>query len=85
MAWRNMKCRPEPDKLKTLQDGNLTSILSGYRYRTRIEWKCAYRVNAVLMLLVHYEQKMLPGYISVAPSHALSYVAHNRVDNMLCK
>ncbi len=84
MPWRQMNCRPTEEKCKTLQDGNLTSILSGPGSTERSSAKCAHRVNALMFIMVHSYQKLLSGYTSIMSSDKLAYVAHNRHNNKLC-
>ena len=84
MPWRQMNCRPTEEKCKTLIDGNLTSILSGYSITKRPEAKCAHRLNAVMFVSIHSSKKRLPGYTSIRSSDKLAYVAHNRYSNKLC-
>ena len=84
IQWWTMECKPVEEKLKTLQDGNLTSILSGYRYSKRTEAKCAHRVDALKFVLVHDPQSSLFGYTSIRGKDALAYVAHNRYDTKQC-
>ena len=82
--WMQMKCKPIPEKIKTLPDGNLTSILSGNSSDWRVEAKCAYRLNGVKAVLVHQEQKLLPGFRSERGNREYVYVAHLRDTAVLC-
>ncbi len=84
IPWRQMECRPREEKYKTLQDGNLTSILSGYNFSKRPESKCAHRVNAVLYTSIHNSQELLSGYRRIRSSDEIAYVAHNRHNMKLC-
>ena len=51
MPWHQMKCAPI--ECKTLQDGNLTSVLSGPQWYRRSEAKCAHRLKAAVFLHIH--------------------------------
>ena len=82
--WRQMQCKPVPEQIKTLPDGNLTSILSGSKAYWRTESKCAYRLNSVLLLLVHQAQISMPGYKTIHPDQREMYVAHLRKSEKLC-
>ena len=79
-----MKCKPSPEKIKTLPDGNLTSILSGTRVEWRVETKCAYRLNTVWNILVHFVQNYLPGYKRTFAKRDEIYVAHLRDSEIIC-
>ena len=84
IPWHQMKCAPTEEKCKTLQDGNLTSVLSGPDWYLRPEAKCAHRLKAVLFLSVHSSQVLLSGYLRSTASDRLAYVAHNRYTNKHC-
>ena len=82
--WRQMQCKPVPEQIKTLPDGNLTSILSGSKAYWRTESKCAYRLNSVFLLMVHQAQISMPGYKTIHPDQREMYVAHLRKSEKLC-
>ena len=84
IPWQQMKCRPIEEKCQTLQDGNLTSILSGYNSSMRSERKCAHRLNSVAFLAIHSSQVLLPSFTRIRSSDKLAYVAHNCYNNTLC-
>ena len=84
LKWRQMKCKPSPEKIETVHDGNLTSILSGTRAKWREEAKCAFRLNVVWNILVHYVQNFLPGYKRTFANRNEIYVAHLRNSKILC-
>ena len=83
-SWQQMQCKPVPEKIKTLPDGNLTRILSGSKAYWRINAKCAYRLNGVLLLMVHQAQISMPGYKTIRPDQQEMYVAHLRKSEKLC-
>ena len=84
LPWRQMTCSPVSKKLETLQDGNLTSILSGYDYSYRADAKCAHRVSGLMFVAVHSQLRFLPGYWRVRGNADQAYVAHNRNTNKEC-
>ena len=84
MTWHQMKCAPIEEKCKTLQDGNLTSVLSGPQWYRRSEAKCAHRLKAVVFLHSHSSLVLLSGYLRSTASDKLAYVAHNRYTNKHC-
>ena len=77
-------CTNIEEKCKTLQDGNLTSVLSGPDWYLRSEAKCAHILKAVLLLSVHSSQVLLSGYLKSTANDRLAYVAHNRYTNKHC-
>ena len=83
-SWQQMQCKPVPEKVKTLPDGNLTSILSGSKAYWRTESKCAYRLNGVVLIMVHQAQISMPGYKIIRPDKNEMYVAHLRKSENLC-
>ena len=84
IPWHQMKCAPIEEKCKTLQDGNLTSVLNGPDWYLCPEAKCAHRLKAVLFLSVHSSPVLLSGYLTSTASDRLAYVAHNRYTNKHC-
>ena len=77
-SWRRMKCKPIPEKIKALSDGNLTSILSGTTSAWFPNTKCAYRLNGVKVTKVHEPQKLLPGFTTIWTYKEEIYIAHLR-------
>ena len=84
--WQQMKCKPIPEKITTLPDGNLTSILSGTRAEWRVPPKSAYRLNTVLNIKVHGVHRLQQGYrrIIAWPNRDKIYVAHLRDSEKAC-
>ena len=83
-SWRRMKCKPIPEKIKALSDGNLTSILSGTTSAWFPNTKCAYRLNGVKVTKVHEPQKLLPGFTTIWTYKEEIYIAHLRNSAILC-
>jgi hypothetical protein len=81
IPWRQMKCAP---RKKDAPNGNLTSILTGYESKVRVEKKCIHRLNAVQFVVVHHTLKLLEGYIYSYHTFGSAYVAHNRHTNKNC-
>lgn len=81
--WLQMLCGPDSKLHKTLSDGNVTSILSGYelRHPTRNR-KCAHRLNATVFVKIHRVERNLPGYAVAMVNTTVAYIAHNRITNI---
>ena len=67
IPWHQMKCAPVEEKCKILQDGNLTSVLSGPHWYQRPDAKCAHRLKSALLLHSHSSQVLLSGYKNQQP------------------
>jgi hypothetical protein len=78
MHWRHMKCAPRKELVSVVPDGNLTRILSGYKYTKSMAHKCMHRIDAPLMVSVHTVEHLLPGYYGAVTSNSVAYVAHIR-------
>ena len=77
-SWRDMQCGPHLELVRTLADGNLTSILTGNKMSWRNVAKCGHRLNAVDYVSIHEVQTLVPGYTKRSVNKTKLYVAHNR-------
>ena len=82
--WEQLLCKPLPDLVKNLPDGNLTSILSGNKISQRNERKSAHRLNSLEYVYVHYAISRLPGYKYKTADVRLAYVGHVRNTFKMC-
>ena len=83
--WRQMKCKPVLENIKTVSDGNLTSLLSSTDGYWRNEAKCAYRLNGVKNILVHFAHEYMPGFKKTYAKRSDIYMAHLRDSAEICK
>lgn len=85
-AWHHMSCKPSPELLDNLTDGNISSILSGNESYWRAETKTCYRLNACQFIHVHFAVAFLPGFHNIVhPNKDSVYVAHVRhTSSKLC-
>ena len=74
---RQMLCLPNPERYKTLRNGNVTSVLSGYKSIVRPEKITVYRIDNVLI-------RNFPGFISAKASPKIAYFAQNKVTEAYC-
>jgi hypothetical protein len=83
LQWPQMQCGPSEEHLRTLTDGNITSILTGYKVKyLPYLWKCVHRLIPTVFVKIHEVELSFPGYDSVnVKDSKLAYVAHNHVNN----
>ena len=85
-AWHQMQCAPDESLHNTLRDGNLTSVLSGYKLKPQLRnvRKCAHRLDAIVYVLIHGAERRFSGYGYRIANESLAYVAHNHIGLQQC-
>lgn len=84
-SWWEMKCGPIEEKIKDLQHGNITDILSGYDSKRKQEHKCAHHLDKVFFIEEHQSTYSLKHTDSrFLRTRSPAYVAHNRQNTKIC-